>query len=122
MPDNKGYFKRESLPKFLTEKRFNELDEDLQDFIVHSSRMQSYLQSEIDIDDIDTILDYVKNQNELLSMGMEEIDSSGRKVKDFSPIMSGLAKGIFNVDIVMNMRMCYNQDYMELREPNWKKK
>jgi len=113
------YYSRESLPAFLTENRFNELEVELQEFIVNSSRMQSYLQSEIDVNDIDTILDHVKNQNELWLMGIEEIDSSNRKVKDFSPIMSGLSKGIFNADVIMNMRMCYNQEYMKLRKPNW---
>ena len=113
------YYSRVHLPSFLTENRFNELEVELQDFIVNSSRIQAYLQKEIDVNDIDSILDHVKNQNELFLIGMEEIDSSGKDVKDFSPIMSGLSKGIFNADMIMYMRMCYNEKYMTLREPNY---
>lgn len=115
MPDNKGYFKRGSLPKFLTEKRFSELEEDLQDFIVQSSRMQHFLQSKIDVKNPEFLLEMARYQMELNYQSVVYIDTvSNEKRKDYSVVMQGLEIGILNLDLALRMDRLYNSSCMEL--------
>ena len=117
MSDNKGYFKREPLPKFLTEKRFSELGEGLQDFIVQSARMQSFLQSRINVNDIDSILSQAKYQMELGYQSIVYIDSiASEERKDYSVVMEALNTGVLNLDIAMMMRETYCHACMDLRK------
>jgi hypothetical protein len=117
MPDNKGYFKRESLPKFLTEKRFSELEEDLQDFIVLSSRMQRFLQSKIDLGNLDYLLEMARYQMELSYQSIVYIDSvSSEERKDYSVVMQGLESGMLSLDIALRMDRFYSSSCMELNK------
>ena len=119
---NSTYFERESLPSFLTQERFDELEENLQDYIVFSSRMQYFLQSKIDVNSVDSIINHFKYQMEISYQSLEHLDTiSNAKFKDFSAAMESLETGMLNADIMLYMRENYNKEFMKLRVPNWRK-
>jgi len=115
------YFDRESLPLFLSKERFNELETELQDYIAQSSRMQYFLEENIDIHDIENVLNNAKYQMELAYQTIMNIETESNGNKDYSVVMQALEIGSFNADLALTMKEYYNHDYMKLRVADWKK-
>ena len=116
------YFERESLPAFLTQEQFDQLEENLQDYIVFSSRMQYFLQSKIDITNIESVINQLKYQMEVSYQSMVYTDTiANEKRKDYSVAMETLETGILTADLILEVKANYDREPMKLRIAEWRK-
>ena len=116
------YFERESLPSFLTQERFDQLESELQDYVVFSSRMQYFLQSKIDINNVESVINQLKYQMEVAYQSMVYTDTvANEKRKDYSVAMETLETGILTADLILEVKQNYNRDFMKLRVAEWRK-
>ena len=116
------YFERESLPSFLTQERFDQLESELQDYVLFSSRMQYFLQSKIDINNVESVINQLKYQMEVAYQSMVYTDTvANEKRKDYSVAMETLETGILTADLILEVKQNYNRDFMKLRVAEWRK-
>lgn len=122
MFDNKEYYNQESLPDWLTQDRFCELEEKLQDFIVESSRVQSFLQENIKVNDIEKIVYLSKNRIDAINTYIRYIiENDNDRINELTSLMELGESSILTMNLITIMRESYSKNHMKLRPPKPRK-